>query len=167
LTRLNNKSLNVPVQMLADLDIISVQQQTHLDESRVRRNHSVAELGGIKGETVSTETIFRRNTQNDSHERVGDSAVLAEIANERGWSESELDAEIQARRTVLEYLVDNDIRTYTAVANAIQQFYRKRDELVEMIHDETLTEAALREGQQYDIDTLTPSDLGVSDLVEE
>ncbi|MFC7132181.1 MULTISPECIES: type II/IV secretion system ATPase subunit [Salinibaculum] len=168
LTRLNNKPLNVPMQMLADLDIISVQRQAHLDDERVRRNQVVAEIGDAgDDDTLQTRQIFRRDAKSDSYERVADSGVLAEIADEWGWSDEDLREQLDQRRAVLRYLVDNDITSYTAVANAIQQFYRKREDLLAAIRAGTLTEADLLEGQQYDIDTLTPSDLGVGDLVGE
>ena len=168
LTRLNNKPLNVPMQMLADLDIISVQRQVHLDDERVRRNHSVAEISDIDdNENVETFEIFDRDGATDTHEKVGDSQVLAEIAEEYGWSDDQLQSELDARQDLLRYLVENDITSYTAVANAIQEFYRKRSELLDAVRDGSLTEAALLDGQQYDIDTLTPKDLGVENLVND
>jgi flagellar protein FlaI len=168
LTRLNNKPLNVPMQMLADLDIISVQRQVHLDDERVRRNHSVAEISDIDdNENVETFEIFDRDGATDTHEKVGDSQVLAEIAEEYGWSDDQLQSELDDRQDVLRYLVENDITSYTAVANAIQEFYRKRSELLDAVRDGSLTEAALLDGQQYDIDTLTPKDLGVENLVND
>nr|WP_276276209.1 type II/IV secretion system ATPase subunit [Halomicroarcula sp. SYNS111] len=44
ISRLQNAPLNVPVQMLQDLDIVSIQRQTYLGEKRVRRNAETAEI---------------------------------------------------------------------------------------------------------------------------
>jgi len=168
LTRLHNKPLNVPMQMLADLDIISVQRQAHLDDERVRRNHVVAEIGDAGDhDSVQTRQIFRRDAASDSYDRVADSGVLAEIADEYGWDDDQLRQQLDDRRAVLRYLVDNDITSYTAVANAIQWFYRKRSELLAAIRAGSLTEAHLAAGQQYAVDTLSPTDLGVEDLVHD
>ena len=124
ISRLQNPPLSVPLQMLQDLDIISIQRQTYMGEKRVRRNHETAEIveSEYDTDTVESSRVFRRDSATDTHERVRDSELLADIADERGWSDAELDAQFADRTRFLQYLADEGINGYVEVASAIQLF---------------------------------------------
>jgi flagellar protein FlaI len=166
LHRLNNKPLNVPTQMLQDLDIIAIQKQTFLDDERVRRTDVIAEIvpGQESLDRVETVDIFERDAHTDSFEQVADSTVLEEIAETWGWDERELQAQLDNRRAVLEYLLENDITQYTDVAAAVQLFHRKPEFIMDMIRTGSLTARDLR--AEVDLDELTPEDLGLTDELE-
>jgi len=141
ISRMQNPPLNVPVQMLQDLDIISVQQQTYLGDKRVRRNHSVAEVLPQEYDVdgVRTKTVFKRDANTDAHEAVSDSKLLAEIASDRGWSDAELQAQIDDRVRLLRYMADEDITGYVAVASAIQLFDKDPAPILRRVESGTLT----------------------------
>ncbi|WP_423999611.1 type II/IV secretion system ATPase subunit [Haloarcula salina] len=147
ISRMQNPPLNVPVQMLQDLDIISVQQQTYLGDRRVRRNHSVAEVlpQEYDSDDVRTKNVFKRDANTDSHEAVSDSKLLAEIASDRGWSDTELQAQIDDRVRLLRYMADEDITGYVEVASAIQLFDKDPESLLRRVESGRLTAAFLRE----------------------
>jgi flagellar protein FlaI len=139
ISRLQNPPLSVPTQMLQDLDVISIQRQTFLGDRRVRRNATVAEIkvDETDQDRVAWKEIFEWDPETDTHDRVGDSDVLTDIARERGWTDDELDAEFDARRRILQYLVDEDIREYEAVATAVQTYARSPDEVLEAVIEGT------------------------------
>jgi flagellar protein FlaI len=144
LSRLQNPPLSVPVQMLDELDIIAVQQQIFLDEERVRRTDTVTEIITDEDHTrVGTNRVFERDPLEDHHDRVGDSTVMAEIAESRGWSETRLTEEIENRERVLQYLVDADITTYRDVAATIHTFKRDPSFVLEAIEADALEPATL------------------------
>jgi flagellar protein FlaI len=123
INRMRNEPLNVPASMLADLDVVSIQRQIHLDGGRVRRNLAIAELdtadGGV---SIDTTSVFERDARTDGHQRVGDSPMLAGIAAERGWDEAELARQLDARERVLRGMLEGGVRDYREVAARIHAF---------------------------------------------
>ncbi|WP_049939559.1 type II/IV secretion system ATPase subunit [Natronomonas pharaonis] len=141
LNRLENKPLNVPTQMILELDVICIQKQTFKGDDRVRRNDGVTELlaGDDGGDSVRAIDIFDRDANADSFHRVNNSHVLQDIADNRGWSGKELAQQQRDRREFLQYLVDNDISGYHEVTSGIHKFGKKQDELMAKVRDGTLT----------------------------
>jgi flagellar protein FlaI len=163
MSRLRNPPLNVPVQMLQDLDIVSIQSQTFVDDQRVRRNRTVAEIEpGADDATVDVSPIFSRDAASDTHERVGESRVLAEIAEDRGWADERLQRELADRETVLRYLSEHGITSYDEVARAIHLYSRNPDRILAEIESAELDRQSLLETGP-DIDEISPVELGVSD----
>ncbi|WP_255149643.1 type II/IV secretion system ATPase subunit [Halorarius halobius] len=147
LNRLENDPLSVPTQMILDLDIISVQKQTFLDGDRVRRNDGVTEIraGDDGGETVRAIDVFNRDADADAHQKMNNSQVLQDIADDRGWSKKELAQERRKREEFLQYLLENDITGYHEVTNAIHAFGNEEVELMRQIEEGTLSPADLTE----------------------
>ncbi|QLD91132.1 Flp pilus assembly complex ATPase component TadA [Natronomonas salina] len=141
LNRLENKPLNVPAQMVLELDIISIQKQTFMDGNRVRRNDGVTEIlpGGDADDSVRAIDIFARDAEADTIQRVNNSQVLQDIADDRGWSGKELAEELRKRREFLQYLVDEDISGYHDVTSAIHMFGNDQAELMKQVESGTLT----------------------------
>ncbi|EMA20661.1 type II/IV secretion system ATPase subunit [Haloarcula marismortui] len=146
ISRMQNPPLNVPVQMLRDLDIISVQQQTYIGDKRVRRNHSTSEVlqQDYDLNDVQTKTVFKRDASADTHEKVTDSTLLQEIATDRGWSDTELQNQIENRVQLLQYMADERITGYVEVASAIQLFDKNTAETIRRVESGTLTAEFLR-----------------------
>ncbi|MFQ3320061.1 MAG: flagellar protein FlaI [Natronomonas sp.] len=140
LNRLENKPLNVPGQMVLELDIISVQKQTFMDGDRVRRNDGVTEIlpGEDASDSIRAIDIFDRDAEADTHQRVNNSQVLQDIADDRGWSGRELADELRKRREFLQYLVDNEINAYHEVTTAIHMFGNNQEELMKRVNEGTL-----------------------------
>lgn len=144
LSRLENPPLEIPVQMLRELDIISIQKQVFLGRDRVRRNETVAELGAGEDPTaVEPLTVFERDAERDSFEQVADSHVLESIRTERGWTPEELTDALETRERILRYLIDNDITGYEEVAATIQTYFRDPDYIVDLIDSDQLDPASL------------------------
>jgi flagellar protein FlaI len=148
LSRLQNPPLSVPTQMLQDLDIVSIQKQTFIGERRVRRNAVVAELGVDEHDIdrIRHDEVFRWDAASDVHQQVGDSRVLAEVASERGWDDAELERQLDARRTVLQFLMENDVTDYETVGATIHLFARDPDAVLTALEDGTLGAASAGEG---------------------
>ncbi|WP_276257481.1 type II/IV secretion system ATPase subunit [Haloglomus litoreum] len=131
LNRLQNPPLSVPTAMIQDLDIVSIQKQSFLGDQRVRRNQGIIEVVDRQDDPsrVQTRDVYDWDAASDTHERVGESDVLAQVADERGWSQAELDREIARREAVLGFLIEEDITDYRDVAS-VTHLYQKDPEYV-------------------------------------
>ncbi|WP_435364644.1 ATPase, T2SS/T4P/T4SS family [Haloarchaeobius sp. DYHT-AS-18] len=139
LARLENAPLSVPVQMIQDLDVLAIQKQIFTDDTRVRRNQVIAEVHASDDLTaIETNEVFRWDPRSDKYERGSDSRLLAEIADERGWTADELADELSVRTEVLSFLVENDITDYDDVTRTIHTFQRDRDEILDAIRADRL-----------------------------
>jgi flagellar protein FlaI len=140
LNRLENQPLNVPTQMILELDIISIQKQTFMDGDRVRRNDGVTEIlpSGDAEDSIRAIDIFARDADEDTIQRVNNSQVLQDIADDRGWSGRELAEELRKRREFLQYMVDNDISDYHDVTSAIHMFGNNEERLMTKVEEGTL-----------------------------
>ncbi|TKX73562.1 type II secretion system protein [Halorubrum sp. GN11_10-6_MGM] len=121
INRLENEPINVPRAMVQSLDMLSVQTLTRADDERVRRAKTIGEIGGIDQRTgeLDYSSAFEWRPDSDTFRR-NDSSLLEEIADERGWSRSELLREVRRRERFLELLSAlgiDDYRTFTALVN--------------------------------------------------
>lgn len=140
LSRLQNEPLNVPKQMIGNLDLISIQQQIQEDGKRVRRNSRLVEV--VSNELVAHD-VFRRDPATDTVGQVNDSELLTKIANDRGWAPGRIEHELARREEVLEYLVDEDLTEYDEVARTIQGFIRDPGFVLEEIRTGALDPEAI------------------------
>jgi flagellar protein FlaI len=133
--RLEGEPINIPHHMLAALDIVCLQLLTYFRDQRVRRNQTIVEVVGIDPATraLRTNRVFERNPLTDEFERIGESKVLREIAQERGWSALELDRELRRRREVLEFIYKNNIKRLHEVATILRQYHFEPEKVMEQI----------------------------------
>ncbi|MDS0474462.1 type II/IV secretion system ATPase subunit [Natrinema sp. 1APR25-10V2] len=144
LSRLRNEPLNVPTQMIGNLDIVSIQQQTTQDGRRVRRNRRLVELAGDDtGEEIDRHEVFEYDPREDGFEQVAGSRVLGEIADERGWTPGRIERELERREEVLGYLFEREITEYERVARVIQGFIRDPDYILAEVRAGDLDPAAI------------------------
>ena len=136
-SRLENEPINVPSVMLQALDIVSVQALLYVGKERVRRTYIIVELTGIDPTTgdIRINVLFKWNPVNDTFEKIGDSHVLREIMKQRGWTLTELNAEMENRKKVLEYLIEKDIRYYLDIARVVQMYYQHPEKVLKSIAD--------------------------------
>ncbi len=133
--RLENPPISVPRTMITALDIISIQSQTYLKNKRVRRNMKLVEINDLDPNTrnIRTNDVYTWNSATDRFDKVGESRILAEIAQRRAWSRKEIQTEIMHRQQVLEYMVKNNIRDFHQVAAIIQAYSVKPDRVLEKL----------------------------------
>ena len=133
--RLENPPISVPRTMIQALDIISIQAQIYVKGQRARRSTKIVEITDIDPVTknIRTNDIFVWNPTNDVIERVGESKALKDIEARRGWTAHELKAELVRRQKVLEYLVDNKINDFNAIATIIHAYEATPEKVMEKL----------------------------------
>jgi len=133
--RLENPPISVPRTMIQALDIISIQAQIYVKGQRARRSTKIVEITDIDPVTknIRTNDIFVWNPMNDLIERVGESKALKDIEKRRGWTAPELKAELVRRQKVLEYLIDNKITDFKAIATIIHAYESTPEKVIEKL----------------------------------
>jgi flagellar protein FlaI len=139
INRLENDPINVPRAMIQSLDILSVQTISHSEGERVRRSREVSEIVGIDQRTgdLDYQSVFSwRPSDDEFRSSIGQSKVLADIREEHGWSELELQRELRNRKRVLKYASEMDVtdfQTFTAIVN---EYYADPDGVLDRVDEE-------------------------------
>ena len=123
--RLEAEPMNIPRSLMTMIDIILIQGRTRIGGKPVRRAFSVTEMVGSDPKTreILTHDIYRWNFGADSFSYLGRSYVLEKIMQKLNLTAQEVQAELQRRKIVLEWMVNNKIRRYTDVAGVIREYY--------------------------------------------
>lgn len=135
--RLESEPLNVPRNMVQALNIITVQALIYRGTERVRRVQEIVEIAGIDPATgnLRVNNVFVYDPVHDRFTYTGRSQIYSEIAERRGWSRDQIDAEIQIRKQILEAMQKQGIYDYISVASLLHLFHIDRQQVIENLSD--------------------------------
>ena len=133
--RLENPPISVPRTMIQALNIISIQSQTFVKGKRARRNMKLVEITDIDPTTrnIRTNDIFAWDALTDKFNRVGESKALNEIMVRRGWNIMDLKKELLNRQKILEFMVNNKISDFNAIATIIHDYQVTPDKVLKKL----------------------------------
>ncbi|WP_100182003.1 type II/IV secretion system ATPase subunit [Candidatus Nitrosotenuis aquarius] len=134
LTRLVSSPMDVPKALIANtLDLITLQLKLRINDKSIRRIIKISEIQGLDDKTgeIKTHDIFRWNPNDDVHEYFGNSLVLEKIKEKTGVTDDQIAYEFKKRKTALEWLSQNNIRSHKAVMENILEFYSNSDRFYE------------------------------------
>jgi flagellar protein FlaI len=144
--RLENEPLNVPRRMLQALDTVCVQKQIVYGGKRVRRSSEIVELPDEGDpDTIKTNKVFGWDSTTDGHRKTGKSSLLESIRVSNGWTESRLEKELQRRKDVLEYLIEEDITDHEEVGKTIHMFWHDQDWVMKKVQNGSLDSDSIDE----------------------
>lgn len=131
LHRLTTKPMNIPHTLVENLDAIAIVRRLVVETVPIRRTMSVSEMLGWdeKKNDFKTHEIFRWDAKNDAYEYSGRSYLMEEIAQQRGASSDEIQAELEKRKVILNYMVRKGIRTYDDVSTVVMNYFSDPDAL--------------------------------------
>lgn len=143
--RLENEPINVPHVMMQALGIISIQIQTYVNETRVRRTNTIVEITGLDARSGSLRIneFYRWEPVHDNFKRAGDSYVLNEIMKARGWKPDKLFIEFKNREQILAYLTAKQIRDYVSVSLIVHMYATNPHLVMEAVGNDTLRDMVL------------------------
>ena len=146
LKRFTTDPINVSKTMFTALDLVSVQTQTRVQGSKVRRNKSLTEINHYDAENdeINVQDVYQWQAETDEFLHMGDSNTLQEIMFDRGWDAERLNEELLKRRAVLAYLIDRGLDTYTQVAATFQAFINDPETILSLMANDRL-EASLED----------------------
>ncbi len=119
------------------LNIMSVQALIYRGTERVRRVQEIVEIAGIDPSTgnLRVNNVFVYDPVRDVFTYTGRSQVYADIAEKRGWTRDQLDAEITSRKSVLDAMRKQDIMDYISVASLFHAYYIEPETVLANIAD--------------------------------
>ena len=124
LKRFTTDPINVSKTMFTALDLVSIQTQTRVQGTKVRRNKNLTEVNHYDAENdeINVQDVYQWQAETDEFLKMSESNTLDEIKFDRGWNQERLDEELFKRRAILAYLIKNGLSEYTKVAATIQAF---------------------------------------------
>ena len=124
LNRLQGEPINVPHAMLQALNIVSIQMQTYIGTERVRRTKTLLEITGLDQRTggVRINDLYTWDPAKDTFAYSGNSYVLDQIREERGWTKGQLRDALAERKDILEYMVEKKITNYKEISQLVQRY---------------------------------------------
>jgi len=156
LKRFTTDPINVSKTMFSALDLVSIQTQTRVQGSKVRRNKSLTEINHYEAENdeINVQDVYQWQAETDEFLKMGDSNTLDEIKFDRGWSTEKLQDELFKREVILAYLIKNGLNTYAEVAATVQAFVNDPDTILTLIANGQLEDSLddLREMESVLID---------------
>jgi flagellar protein FlaI len=144
LKRFTTEPINVSKTLFTALDLVSVQSQTRVRGQKVRRNRSITEINRYDPENdeINVNDVFQWEPEDDSYRQTADSSTLQDIKFDRGWTQMELDRELQERRVLLAYLIKEGLNEYAEVAATAQAYINDPETILTLVANDQL-EAAL------------------------
>ncbi len=129
IARLSSPPISAPKPLIASsLDAIAMQRRLTIGDRPARRVTEVAEIEMYDQptDTVVLRRIIRWNPSGDRMERISESKVLSEIAEQRGVTLDAIRMEVEDKVDVLRWMVKRRILEFQEVAEVMRNYYRDR-----------------------------------------
>nr|WP_245708185.1 type II/IV secretion system ATPase subunit [Halobacterium jilantaiense] len=143
LKRFTTEPINVSKTLFTALDLVSIQSQTRVAGKKVRRNRSITEINRYDPENdeINVNDVFQWEPEDDEYRQTADSSTLEEIRFDRGWTQLELDRELQERRVLLAYLITEGLNEYAQVAATAQAYINDPETILALVANDQLADA--------------------------
>ncbi|AEK73290.1 type II/IV secretion system ATPase [Thermococcus sp. 4557] len=135
IVRLESPPMSVPRIMIPALDIVIMQVRFHSrKKGTIRRITEIAEISGIEAESVQLNKLYKYDPAKDELVPTGvPSRTLNTLSHHTGMSVSELELEKEKRKIILDWMVEQGIRSIEKVGHYIRQFYIDEEALLKKI----------------------------------
>ncbi|MEJ2241631.1 MAG: type II/IV secretion system ATPase subunit, partial [Candidatus Bathyarchaeota archaeon] len=131
LHRLTTRPMNIPHTQVENLNAISIVRRLVVNNVSMRRTINVSEMIGWdrKKNDFKLKEIFRWDAEKDVYNKVGKSPLLEQIAKQMGFAKTDIEQELEKRKTILEYMAMKNIRSYEAVSNLVLEYFAEPEKL--------------------------------------
>jgi len=152
--RLTNPPIALPESLLEALHLVVVQFRHR--RLGIRRTLEVAEL--IPGETGRAsprlEILYRWKPQTDTIEKVKNSVrLINEIRLHTGMTDEQMNKDIMEKETILQWMLDNNIRTVNTVGKVVADYYHDRDKILKIAKEKGKPEEILGKTLMKELET--------------
>lgn len=129
--RMTIAPINLPKQLLTEIDLIIFMKQLKVKNNLVRRAASVVEIIDYDSQKDKfyTNELVTFNPTEDTFRFKPTSAVVTKLIERRGGKETAVWTEIEKRRRILELLHTYKILEFKEVTNIIQAYYQNPAEI--------------------------------------
>jgi flagellar protein FlaI len=123
--RLQSEPMNIPKSLIAMTNVVLVMERAEVAGKPARRVSVAAEIQGLDPKTseIAIQNVFNYSSKQDNFSFLGHSGLLDKNVKKFGLAEADLQKELEARKTVLEWMVQQGIRKQNDVANVIREYY--------------------------------------------
>ncbi|MEM2099133.1 MAG: type II/IV secretion system ATPase subunit [Candidatus Bathyarchaeia archaeon] len=125
INRLESEPMNIPRPLIAMTNVILVMERTEINGKPARRVKVATEIKEFDAKTreILTEEVFRWNPKFDKFTFSGHSTFLEKHMQKMGLTDEDIKRELQYRKAVLEWMVQQGIRNHGDVAKVIREYY--------------------------------------------
>jgi flagellar protein FlaI len=133
INRLQSEPMNIPKSLIAMTNVILVMERNEVNGKPARRVSCATEVKGFETKTneILTEEVFRWNPKFDKFAFLGHSTLLDKQIKKMGLVEEDLQRELNYRKTVLEWMVQQGIRRHGDVAKVIREYYTNPNRVIQ------------------------------------
>lgn len=139
MNRLESEPLNIPRILVSYLKTVIIGHFIRKGQETIRRITEVNEISGVDSSTneVVYNKVFTYDSLTDRHNFSGYSLTLRKIATLRNISETELMAEFNKRKELVENLSARDDLNYEQISAIINMYYNDRKQIESLMTEET------------------------------
>lgn len=124
--RLENKPISLPRSLMASLDIVVfIKSINTLDGKSARRVNDIIEIIKLDAESnrlITVNPFSWYSPLHDEFQNNRNSTIMKKIMDLRGWSADELENELDKRKQILSWMLDNNIKSYKEVGKIISDY---------------------------------------------
>ncbi len=131
--RLITPPISLPPALLENINIVIFLVLSRMKGSYVRRADSIMEIVGVKESRPVTKKIFEWKPVSDSFDIVEKSVILSSITKRLGVTEDKLKEEMARRKSVLEWMLEQNIFDYKDVARIISTYYSNPERIMDLV----------------------------------
>lgn len=143
--RLVSPPINVPREMVENLDIVCLQKRTQMEDKNgemisVRRNAEISEVLKLRDNSqFESRRVSQWDEENDNFiHSMEDSEVLEKLAIENRWTKEDIRHKIGHRKEILEYLVEQNIQDELFVAQVLQAYMINNEKILKQVRSNNL-----------------------------
>jgi len=139
--RLENPPISLPRVLLTALDLVVFLNSVTIGGTPARRVSNVNEIIKLDPETnrLVTMTPFRWVSEiDDRFETNGGSNILTRIKTQNGWSDDELQQELNNRMVILEWMGRKNLRSYEDVGRIVSEYRRDPESVLRNVRGDNV-----------------------------
>jgi flagellar protein FlaI len=135
--RMTIAPINLPKQLLTELNVIIFMKSVKVKDNMVRRATSVVELMdyNTRTDTFETNDFLEYTPGEDSFSFKEKSFIISHLIQLRGGKEESLWTEIEKRRRILEYMHESKILEFKEVSKVIKKYYQDPSNIFDYIEN--------------------------------
>ncbi len=133
--RLMSRPLNIPAMLMPLMNVLLQIRRVKVNGEVVRRSDTVTEIIGLSSsDEVQYENRFKWGSSDDKYRYLESAgrgeSVFKQISELRHVPEEVLEEEMSKRTRILQWMVDEGIKSYDEVKDVVQNYYIDPDEVL-------------------------------------
>ena len=133
--RMTIRPINLPKNLLAEVDIIIFMKQLNIKNALVRRVTSIVEINSYDRKEdkydINEFVTFRQAT--DSFDSSEKSLTISKLVELKGNDAESLWTEIEKRKRILDYIKEKEIYDFLEVSKILQKYYENPTKIFDYI----------------------------------